>query len=56
MPKRHGEPGTGGLDARIQVPAAAMLLQEGVEGGEQLRHGSGSVADGRDDIRRECLL
>jgi hypothetical protein len=35
------------LHVAIQLAIPAVLLQEGVEGGEQLGHGSGSLAEMR---------
>ena len=36
-----GHPHALGLDSGVQVPAAAMLLEEGVEGSEQFGHEMG---------------
>ncbi len=33
-----GHPHAGRLDARVQIPATAVRLDESVEGGEQVRH------------------
>ncbi len=33
------------LYTAIQIPASTVLLEEGVERGEEIGHGSGSVAD-----------
>jgi hypothetical protein len=38
-------PNVFGLDSTVQIPAAPVLLQEAVERGEEIGHGSGSVAD-----------
>lgn len=42
---RHPDPAF--LHVAIQLAIPAVLLQEGVEGGEQLGHGSGSLAEMR---------
>jgi hypothetical protein len=38
-----GHPHESGLDTGIEVPTAAMLLEEGVEGGQQLGHRAYSI-------------
>jgi hypothetical protein len=42
-PAVAGHPHKGGLDPGVQVAAAAMLLEEGVEIGKQLWHGGPEV-------------
>jgi hypothetical protein len=46
------------VKATVQLPAAPVLLQEGVERGEKVRHGSGRrIAERRAGRRPEmCLL
>jgi hypothetical protein len=35
------------LDATIEIPGPAMLLEEGAERAEEVAHGNGSVVDTR---------